>query len=281
MLTGMIRATWPIRLDKRNGYKRNALMGRSVADVHALTRALRPTPFEPSTFFLSIFVALCLLSLSACSIFSGTSAKQAVAQVDWSFASDAILIEIHADDLLNRYDTQPHTILLGVFQTADADSFRKFAADPAAMAKALADSLPDPSVLKAVRYVVQPGRHTILSIDRAAKAKVVGLIAGYYTMDVKTSARLFEIPLAISNDATFGHNYVAQPQTLALRLALGPSEIASATRLNPEPPEIVAAQKRAQETSQVIPLDGGGHEILLTPASGNDAAGAAAIQLPN
>ena len=214
-------------------------------------------------------------------MFSGTDAKQAVAQVDWSFASDAILIEIHADDLLNRYDTQAHTILLGVFQTADADTFRKFVADPAAMSKALANAEPNPAILKAVRYVVQPGRHTILSIDRAAKAKVVGVVAGFYSMDVKSSARLFEIPLAISNDATFGHNYVAQPQTLALRLDLGQSEITAATRLNPEPPELAAAQKKALETTQVVPLDGGGREILLTPANSDDAAGAAAIQLPN
>lgn len=214
-------------------------------------------------------------------MFSGTSAKQAVAQVDWSFAEDAILLEVNADDLLNQYDTEPHTLLVGVFQTADADTFRKFAADPVALAKALSDTQPNPAILLTVRYVVQPGRHTVLSIDRAAKAKVVGVIAGYYTMDVKSSARLFEIPLAISNNSMLGSDYAAQPQTLALRLNLGRMGIDQAIRLNPEPPEIIDAQARAR-AKQVVPLDGGGHEILLTPASGAAAdAGAAAIQLPN
>jgi hypothetical protein len=106
------------------------------------------------------------------------------------------------------------------------------------------------------------------------------LIVGYYAMDTKTSARLFEIPLAISNSKLIGHDYVAQPQTLALRLDLGARGIEQAIRLNPEPPEIVKARARLQ-AKQVVPLDGGGREILLTPANQSNAAGAAAIQLPN
>jgi hypothetical protein len=212
-------------------------------------------------------------------MFSGTSAKQAVAQVDWSAADDAILIQVDADDLLNEVSNEPHTLLLGVVQTADADSFRKMTADPAALATALGGADKNPAILQLTRYVVQPGGHTILSLNRAAKAKVVGLIAGYYGMETQSSARLFEIPLAISNQATFGHDYAAQPQTLALHVVLGRQAITTAQRLNPEPPQMVAAEARARAKQQIIPLDGGGKEIPLTPASGQPDA--ATIQLPN
>lgn len=224
---------------------------------------------------------MCLAgALAGCSVFNGASVKQALAQVDWSFGEDAILIEVNADDQLNQYDGEAHTLLVGVFQVADPEAFRKLAADPVMLAQALSNTKPDSTVLQTVRYVVQPGRHTILSLDRAAKAKAVGLITGYYGMDVKSSARLFEIPLAISDHKLIGHDYAAQPQTLALRLNLGAQGIEQAVRLNPEPPEIAAAKVKAR-AKQVVPLDGGGREILLTPANGSDAAGAAAIQLPN
>jgi hypothetical protein len=207
-------------------------------------------------------------------MFSGTTAKQAVAQVDWISAENAILIRVDADDLLNEVESEPHTLLLGVIQTADADSFRNLTADPAALAMALEGGGKNPAVLQMTRYVVQPGGHTIL-----AKAKVAGLIAGYYGMQTQTSARLFEIPLAVTNQATFGHDYVAQPQTLALRIILGADAITTAAHLSPEPPEIVAAQARAQTKQQIVPLDGGGKEIPLTPASAQ--SGTATIQLPN
>ncbi|SDV47120.1 type VI secretion lipoprotein, VC_A0113 family [Chitinasiproducens palmae] len=224
--------------------------------------------------------ALAAVALGGCSLFGGTSAKDAVAQVEWSAASDAILIEVNADDLLNEYDGEAHTLLLGVLQAGDADAFRKVAGDAGTLATALSQTTPGGPMLQTVRYVVQPGGHTILSIDRVAKAKVVGLIAGYYTMDPKTSARLFEIPLAISNNSLLGHDYAAQPQTLALRVDLGRLAIEQAVRLNPQPPELVKAEAQARAKQQIVPLDGGGREILLTPANGSQP-GAAAIPLPN
>ncbi|GAB5096920.1 type VI secretion lipoprotein TssJ [Caballeronia sp. LP006] len=250
-----------------------------AASVAEQTIRVAPTLRRAAQRVLTVCALAFGLVLAGCSMFSGTSAKQAVAAVDWSAAGDAILVQLDADDLLNEYNNEPHTLLLGVVQTADADSFRKLSADAGTLASTLGEAAPNPAILQLTRYVVQPGGHTILSIDRAAKAKMVGLIAGFYTMDPASSARLFEIPLAISNQAFVGHDYAAQPQTLALRLSLGRDAISDAARLNPEPPQIVAAQKRAQAKQQIVPLDGGGKEVPLTPSNG--AADTATIKLPN
>jgi type VI secretion system VasD/TssJ family lipoprotein len=246
---------------------------RSALSARAVLHRVRAASIGRCTLLVLV------TALAGCSMFSGTSAKQAVAQVDWSAAEDAILIQVDADEHLNEVGSEPHTLLLGVIQTADADSFRKLTADAAALGIALDSGTKNPAILKMTRYVVQPGGHTILSLDRAAKAKVVGLIAGYYDVQTQTCARLFEIPLAVTNQALFGHDYSAQPQTLGLHLVLGPDAIKTAVRLNPEPPEIVAAQARARANQQIVPLDGGGKEIPLTTSGG--PSGNATIQLPN
>src|ERR1700753_3137442 len=79
-----------------------------------------------STFGVLV-MTIGIATLSGCSMLNGTSAKQAVAQVDWSAADDAILIQVDADDRLNETRNEPHTLLFGVVQMADPAAFQKLA----------------------------------------------------------------------------------------------------------------------------------------------------------
>lgn len=217
-----------------------------------------------------LLAALYALVLTGCaaanSAMGGNTAKDARAEVSWDFASDGLLLEIDAAENLNLHQGTPHTLLLTVFQMAEDKAFRKLVADREALARALESNQPGSDILLTQRYIVAPGKRTLLSLERAAQAKFIGLVAGYYSLDAAGAARLFEVPLTVSSTGWVSSTYSAQPAQLAVRLQLGAQAIVEATRLNAYPPA------PAQKTW--VPLDGGGRQIELDPksAEGDPAA---------
>jgi type VI secretion system VasD/TssJ family lipoprotein len=205
-------------------------------------------------------VGLVVTALVGCaaanSILGGNSRKEAVAEIAWDFAENAVLIELEADARLNDYGGEAHTLVLGVYQMEDSAAFYKLAADPSLMSKALESGKGDDGFVQFVRYVVIPGQRVILSASRAQKAKFVGIVAGYYQMDAARSTRLFEVPLTIASDGLVTTTYKAAPATLVLRLNLGAEGVVNAQRLNRDPTE--------KKTLATVPLDGGGKELKLS-----------------
>lgn len=183
-----------------------------------------------------------------------------MAEVQWAYQQNAITLEVSADQMLNEHNGDAHTLLLGIFQVAEADGFQRIAASPVQLSQALNVGLPANSALRTTRYVVHPGTRVTLSIDRAEKAKLVGIIAGYYSMDNR-SAKLFEIPLAVEKKGFFTHTYQAQPIPLVLQVTLGPMSIANISRTDAKSSKERSTAQPA--IKQPVPLDGGGHEVLL------------------
>jgi type VI secretion system VasD/TssJ family lipoprotein len=221
-------------------------------------------------------VGACLLAAALASALSGCAAansamggntrKEAVAEIAWAFARNAILVEVEADNRLNEYGGEAHTLVLGVYQMEDSAAFYKLIADTALVGKSLESGKGGEGFVHFARYVVAPGQRSILQLDRAQKAKFVGITAGYYQMEAARSARLFEVPLTVESEGMVSKTYKAAPATLAVRLNFGPDELLNAQRLNRDPTE--------KKTSEAVPLDGGGREIKLTPDSLNDAMNA-------
>jgi type VI secretion system VasD/TssJ family lipoprotein len=200
-------------------------------------------------------------ALSGCatanSMMGGNTRKDAVAEIAWDFARNAILVEVEADNRLNEYGGEAHTLVLGVYQMEDSAAFYKLIADAALVGKSLESGKGGEGFVHFARYVVVPGQHSILQLDRAQKAKFVGITAGYYQMEAARSARLFEVPLTVESEGMVSKTYKAAPATLAVRLNLGPDELMNAQRLNRDPTE--------KKNTEAVPLDGGGREIKLTP----------------
>ena len=182
--------------------------------------------------------------------------KQAIAAVKWDYEKDAISIEINADEQLNEFENEAHTLLLGVYQMADPAAFYKMTADSTAMSASLENGTAGDGSINLTRFVVTPGGKAIVDVDRAQKSKYVGLIAGYFQMDAPRAARLFEIPLTIDSKGMFTTTYSAAPAKLALRLKLGSDGFVNAERLNHVPGE--------KPDMEPIPVDGGGQQINLS-----------------
>lgn len=213
---------------------------------------------------VALAVASIALVLQGCaaanSAMGGNTVKQARAEVDWEPDKEGVLLEITAATDLNLYQNLPHTLLLTVFQMSDGAAFHKLVADPRQLARALESGQAGPAFLQLSRYVVSPGRRTLLALDRVQQTRYVGIVAGYYQLEAAAAARLFEVPLSVSSKGWFSTTYSAQPVQLAVRLQLGAQSIAVARSLNPYP---VPKKNLAW-----IPVDGGGREVDLAPQPG-------------
>lgn len=171
-------------------------------------------------------VVATLIVLTGCA--AGVTAEQARADVQWDYTPDALRLEIDASSRLNEYQNAPHTLLLTIFQTADAQAFRNLASDPERLRAALAAGASATGIVQITRYVVAPGARVALSIDRAQQVRYVGIIAGYYDIDDQRAARLYDVPLKVNKRGWFSRSYHAAPQTLELKLRLGAQGITDA-----------------------------------------------------
>jgi predicted component of type VI protein secretion system len=189
--------------------------------------------------------------------------KDAKAEVEWPYAKEAILVDMVADIDLNFYSNQPHTLVLGVVQVADAKVFVDWLAKPEAVLKTLVSGKAASEVLKFERYVVSPGKKTALKIDRVQDAKFVGFVAGYYQFNAIQAARLFKIPLNIQTSGIVTTTYKAEPSVLALRLFLGSDRIVNAESLTYD------FEKKA--VIETVPLDSSKPEVSLTDGRVSEA----------
>lgn len=219
----------------------------------------------------SILLLLSLSLLSGCSWLNsslgGNTMKDAKAEVEWPYAKEAILVDMVADIDLNFYSNQPHTLVLGVVQVADAKVFVDWLAKPEAVLKTLVSGKAATEVLKFERYVVSPGKKTALKIDRVQEAKFVGFVAGYYQFNDLQAARLFKIPLNVRTSGIITTSYKAEPAVLALRLFLGSDRIVNAESLTYD-----FEKKMVVET---VPLDSSKPEVSLTDGRVGEAKASA------
>jgi hypothetical protein len=189
--------------------------------------------------------------------------KDAKAEVEWPYAKEAILVDMVADIDLNFYSNQPHTVVLGVVQVADAKVFVDWLAKPEAVLKTLVSGKAATEVLKFERYVVSPGKKTALKIDRVQDAKFVGFVAGYYQFNAIQAARFFKIPLNIQTSGIVTTTYKAEPAVLALRLFLGSDRIVNA--------ESLTYDFEKKVVIETVPLDSSKPEVSLTDGRVSEA----------
>lgn len=207
------------------------------------------------------------LALSGC---GSSPPKDPLADVVWSYATDSVLFEIAADPGLNEFDGQSHTLLLGIYETADAQAFRNLAADPNALAETMATGKVPPTFAQFSRYVVAPGQHSYLILDRAQNTRSIGLVAGYAQLATANAARQFDVPVVTKTTGFIFHTHTKLPGPLVVRLNLGAQGILNA--------EIQSGGLDAATLARAQQLEGGGKEIRLGADATTGTVGAASSQ---
>ena len=200
-----------------------------------------------------------IFSLTGCSslnsMLGGNSPKEAKAEVEWAYQKEGIWLQLASDQQLNTYNNEPHTLVMGIYQLSETQSFFKLLSDQGQITKDLLTGQTGKQVVQFDRYVISPGKATVLKLDRAQGAKFIGMIAGYYDFNAENAARLFRVPVNMQSHGIISTTYKAEPAILAVRLVFGNNGINNADVLTYD-----AEKKTVIET---LPLDSKNPEIKI------------------
>lgn len=128
-------------------------------------------------------------------------------------AAPEFQLHVKADPQLNRYDKNPHALLLCIYLLKEPDGFRQLSRQKDGIPKLLDCGSFDSSVVKTRQLVVQPGQETKDLYARGDGAKYLGLATGYYSVGRKRVTDISTLP----GDST----------AMNVRIELGPQEIAA------------------------------------------------------
>ncbi|MGH7987389.1 MAG: hypothetical protein ACREQX_14010 [Candidatus Binataceae bacterium] len=171
---------------------------------------------------------------------SARAERAALKQVTWGAQANGIELNVTADANLNSYDSRPHTVVLGVYQSQGTNVFLTQLATQSSIASMLEAGHGGAAILKpgpgqgilldSKSFIVTPGREATLTLDRVANARFVGLLVGYYSLDPVRTARLFAVPLVVKTSGIIFKSATAAPGQLKVALHLGPEGISTAAR---------------------------------------------------
>jgi len=169
-----------------------------------------------------IFVSLCLLILVfdtfSCSLYSTNKPDPTPI---WKFEPEAIHIRYRADESLNFFSNNPHTLVLIVFQLSGIDTFNDYAKNEDGLKKLLYVGSVDPTVVRTDKFIVQPGERKTIILDRGENVKWVGIVAGYYELMPGLVNQTFQIPVVIEIIGKIRKKKIAKIEHLSISLFFG------------------------------------------------------------
>lgn len=211
---------------------------------------------------LRLIILMAWIALGGCasvssmnSLLGGNSEEEAKKEVEWKHGEDAIALEVTADPMLNVYGGLTHTLALNILQAAETNPIQALVKDPVRLQQAMQTGLA-PGILSIERLTIEPGTRRVLRLDRDEKARYVAVVAAYYQGDLVRNARMFRIGVDVKTEGIIVKTRTAKPAPLAIRMRLGPNQLAFAdiTGFDPlQPPEL----------AQVVPLGDVKDKMLL------------------
>lgn len=155
----------------------------------------------------------------------GTKVQAPDPDPKFSFDSTGINIWIQADQNLNLYDENPHTLVLVIYQFTDANIFSDLSSNKPGIIKLLKGENFDQSITSVRKVIIQPGDEKTIKMPRTEGAKSVGIVAGYYKLSLESVTRLFDIPILEKTTGFISKTKTYTPEKLFINLYLGASEI--------------------------------------------------------
>lgn len=150
----------------------------------------------------------------------------------WNFEPEGITIHFKADKLLNVFNDEPHTVVMIVYQLTVIDAFNNLAKSEDGLKKLLREEYFDQTVVSIDRIIVQPEDTKTLVVDRAEKARWVGIVAGYYELIPGQVNLSFNIPFTVRQTGRlWKKEKTAKVNNLHIKLLLGTRGIQKAGTL--------------------------------------------------
>jgi len=144
----------------------------------------------------------------------------------WSYAQGGIQIHYTADNMLNVFENEPHTLVLAIYQMNNINAFNNLTRDGEGLKKLLQVQSFDSSVVGMDKIIVQPGEEKTVVLNRAEDAKWVGIVAGYYSLNPGQVNRLFNVPLVTEKKGIYGFRTTeSRVGQMTIKLILGPTAL--------------------------------------------------------
>lgn len=112
----------------------------------------------------------------------------------WVAEDNAIRIYFKPVDTLNLYRGNPSTVLVKVFQASDPNGLKQLLSQEDGMRILLTREQPDPTIVRVNQFIIEPGQEKLVQLERAATARYVAVVAGYFKLDAATASRFVAVP---------------------------------------------------------------------------------------
>ncbi|MHB8369626.1 MAG: type VI secretion lipoprotein TssJ [Leptospirales bacterium] len=183
---------------------------------------IRTKSARPSRLFAGLILAG-LMGLASCtSVHTETSPNEGVQKkVHWSFKRRAVTLDVYADLDLNLSDKRPHTLVVGIMEFEDPNAFLALVQDPDRAMETLAAGKKRTGILGMWRFIVPPGAHQLLTVDRMHHAKYLGVIAGYSDYSLKKDILLRPFPVTVERSGVIFRSNHYRPAPTFVSIWLG------------------------------------------------------------
>ena len=192
-----------------------------------------------------VLVLLCS-GLLGCGSSGPTPEQIALSNLKWSYAENAIQLNLQADANLNQYDGQAHNLLLVVAQFDSANAFSAYTASPQQFSNLLMMTSAPTGMIGINRLFIDPGETRTINLPRLEGAKMIGIAAGYAHLDPLRGGQLYRIGVDVSSTGFFSKTWTAVPEPIAINLLLGPDALLRGTEGKPSTPPPPVAPKAGE-----------------------------------
>ncbi len=159
----------------------------------------------------NLWIYIIMLFFISCS-------KKPLPKPVWNFKKHGIVLNYSADPLLNIFNGTPHTLMVIIYEMSDSSGFIKFAQYETGIRKLLNQEVKDPNILTYKRVFIEPGKSGKIVMDRVEKARWIGIVAGYYSLDPKKSVKVLKIPYKIKKKGFIKRKKIAVIPTMKVNL---------------------------------------------------------------
>lgn len=132
-----------------------------------------------------------LLLVTACS----SNPELSVEEEKWTYEVRAINLVLKAVADVNSVSGRPHSIVVGLFQMSDPNTFSGLSVTREGSVELLQKGKIDETIVDFRLLTMRPGEQKKVSVSRAEAAKYIGVIAGYFKLNPKTDVKIFPIPV--------------------------------------------------------------------------------------
>lgn len=149
------------------------------------------------TGLLRIAVVAFLFSLASCASHDETAQQKALEQVEAPKANAAITLNMVATPDLNTVNGLANSCTVLILQASTRSEFDDLIKDPERMKQLFLSAGGDKKQLSLDRYVMMPGQHSVLHIDRAERARYIAVLAGYYPEPGEEQTAILAVPVEV------------------------------------------------------------------------------------